>query len=121
MIWDFSANSPKELATIGTKLLRPLRPTFRDEQWQMSRLLEALSSTSLFQFPLRVRHTGEKGVPDYQVESDGRQIAIELAKVTLQDVEHARGLQRRGINRTLGISSLYLKQSQPRTAKETLI
>ena len=118
MNWDFTANSPDELAKVDSKLLNASRQSLLDEQVQMSRLLEAISSVSIFEFPVRVRHTGANGVPDFQVESGRRRIAIELAKITLQDVEHARGLQREGLKQTLEISSLYLKKSRPRTRDE---
>jgi hypothetical protein len=120
MNWNFTANSPDELANIGHKLLNAAKQTFLDEQWQMSQLLKAMSSASIFEFPVRVRHTGVRGVPDFQIESGGHRIAIELAKITTQDVEHARGLQRKGLKRTLGISSLYLKKSKPRTVDEII-
>lgn len=120
MEWNFTANSSEELAKIGDKLLNASRQTFLDEQWQLSRLLEALSSKSIFKFPVRVRHTGEQGVPDFQIDSGGQRIGIELAKVTLQDVEHARGLQRNGLKQTIEISSLYHKSSKPRTSEEVL-
>ena len=84
----------------------------------MSRLLEAMSVASIFEFPLKVRHTGVGGVPDFQVESGGRRIAIELAKIAVQDVEHVRGLQRKGLKQTSAISSLYRKKSKPRTKDE---
>jgi hypothetical protein len=120
MNWNFTANSPDELAKIGHKLLNAARQSFLDEQWQMTRLLETMSLASIFEFPVRVRHTGVEGVPDFQVESGGRRIAIELTKIAVQDVEHARGLQRKGMRRTLGISSLYLKKSKPRTVDEVI-
>lgn len=120
MKWDFTFDSPNELAKIGKKLLKASKQKFLDEQLQMTRLLESMSSTCIFQFPVRVRHTGEYGVPDFQIESGGRRIAIELAKITVQDVEHARGLQRNGLKRTLDISSLYRKKLQPRTKNEVI-
>jgi hypothetical protein len=86
----------------------------------MSRFLEVMSSSQFFQFPIRVRHTGVKDVPDFQLKSGGRRIAIELAIITVQDVECARGLQKRGLKQTLGISSLYRKKSKPRTVKEVI-
>ena len=118
--WDFTADSTDELAKVGKKLLKASKQKFLDEQLQMTRLLEFVSSTCIFQFPVRLRHTGEMGVPDFQIESGGRRIAIELAKITAQDVEHARGLQRKGLKRTLDISSLYRKKSEPRTKDEVI-
>lgn len=121
MKWDFIANSPDELAKVGKNLLNnETRQTFLDEQWQMSRLLEAMSSESIFEYPLKVRHTGGESVPDFQVESGGRRIAIELAKIAVQDVEHVRGLQRKGLKKTSAISSLYRKKSKPRTRDEVI-
>src|SRR5437899_6202827 len=112
---DFTATSPEELAKIGDALFKARTQKHLDEQVQMTRLLEALAETSILQFPLRVRHTGERDVPDFQLESCGHSIAVEVAKITVQDVEHARGLQRKGIKRTLTISSLYREQPKRRT------
>lgn len=118
--WHFIANNSSELANIGNKLLNASRPTLLDEQWQMSKLLTILSSASILKFQVRVRHIGEKAVPDFQIESDGRRIAIELAKVAVQDVEHARALQGKGLKRTLSISGLYRKRERPRTRTEVI-
>lgn len=120
MDWNFIANNPDELASIGNALFTASKLKHLDEQVQMTRLLEAVPVSSILQFPVRVRHSGEKEVPDFQLESGGRRIAVELAKVAVQDVEHARGLQRTGLNRTLGISSLYRKQPKPRSKDEVV-
>jgi len=118
--WDFIANSPEELAKVGNELLKASKQNFLDEQVQMSRFLESMSSSSIFQYPVRVQHTGECEVPDFQIESGGRRIAIELAKITVPDLEHARALQRNGLKRTLNISSLYRRKQKPRTKNEII-
>jgi hypothetical protein len=120
MNWNFTANTPAELASIGDALFTARKQKFLDEQVQMTRLLEALPFKSILQFPVRVRHTGEDGVPDFQLEFGQRRIAAELAKIAVQDVEHARGLQRKGFNRTLALSSLYRKGPKPRTKDEVM-
>src|SRR2546427_41894 len=120
MNWNFTANTVGELASIGNALFNSKKQKFLDEQVQMTRLLEALSSTSMVQFPVGVRHTGEDGVPDCRVEFGQRRIAAELAKIAVQDVEHARGLQRKGFNRTLSLSSLYRKGPKPRKKDEVV-
>lgn len=121
--WDFTANSPDELAKIGDKLLTASRQAFINEQWQMSRFLEAMSSSSIFQFPVQVRHTGIKGVPDFQVESNGRRIAIELAMISTQDLECGRALQRRKVKtlkRAMDTTNLLREKAKPRTEDEII-
>jgi hypothetical protein len=118
--WPYQANTDVELANIGSQLFTATKQNFLDEQVQMTRLLEALAPTSVVQFPIRVRHTGDGGVPDFQLEFGKRRIAVELAKIAVQDVEHARALQRRGIGGTLAISSLYRKKSKPRKTPEVV-
>ncbi len=86
----------------------------------MTRLLQAVSSSSLLRFPVRVQYAGESGVPDFQLESAGRPIGVELSKIAVQDVEHLRSLQRKEIKQTSGISSLYRKQEKPRTKDEVI-
>jgi hypothetical protein len=120
MNWDFTANTPVELASIGHALFNATNQKFLDEQIQMTHLLEALASTSSVQFPVRVRHSGQDGVPDFQLEIDQHRIAAELAKIAVQAVEHARGLQKKGFNRTLSLSSLYRKGQRPRTKTEVI-
>jgi hypothetical protein len=65
-------------------------------------------------------HTGPTGIPDFQLISGNRRIAVEAAKIAVQDVEHARALQRRGLNRTLSISSLYRQQPEARSRAEVI-
>ena len=89
MKWDFTAGSPEQLAKVGRKLFTATKQKFLDEQLQMTRFLEAMSLSSMLEFPVQVRHTGENAVPDFQIESGERRIAIELAKITVQDMEHA--------------------------------
>ena len=71
MDWNFTANGPAELAAIGNSLLRASKQGFLDEQIQMTRLIESLSAAPIWQLPLRVRHTGEHGVPDFQLQPNG--------------------------------------------------
>ena len=118
MNWDFTAYSPDELAKIDNKLLNASRQTFLAQQWQMSRFLEVMSSSSIFQFPVRVRHTGTKGVPDFQVESGGRRVAIELAMISTQDLECGRALQRGRVKRAMDTTNLLRKKTKPRTEDE---
>ena len=123
MNWDFIANTPSELAKIGNLLIKARRSAFLYEQWQMSRLIEAASSASIFEFPFHIRHTGEKGVPDFQIKSGERQIAVELAIISTQDLECARGLQKRTkgkIERAMDTSNLLRKKSLPRTVDEII-
>jgi hypothetical protein len=117
---DFTANSPDELAHIGCELLNARRQTSLDEQWQMTQFLKVMSLASIFQFPLQVRHTGSRGVPDFQVKSGKRRIAVELAKIAVQDVEHARGLQNKGLKRSSAITSLLRSKSVPRKKTEVI-
>ena len=116
---DFAANTPDELAKIGSKLVKARRSGLRYEQWQMSRFLEAMSS-SIFKFPVCVRHTGVNGVPDFQIESDGRRIAIELAMISTQDLERGRGLQRGKVKCAMDTASLLRKKMKPRTEDEII-
>jgi hypothetical protein len=118
--WHYEANTPAELASIGERLFTAKEQKFLDEQVQMTRLLAVLASTVFVQFPVRVRHTGNCGVPDFQLEFGERRIAVELAKIAVQDVEHARALQRQGIGGTLVLSSLYRKKSKPRKTAEVV-
>src|ERR1035441_1619878 len=116
---DFIANSPADLANIGKNLLKASKRKFLEEQWQMSRFLEAMSSSSIFKFPVRVRHTGVRGVPDFQVESGERRIAIELARISTQDLECGRFLQSR-VKRTMDATTLLREKSKPRTEDEII-
>ena len=118
--WNFIAKSPDELAKIGDKLITATRQAHLNEQWQMSRFLEAMSSSSIFRFPVRVRHIGVKGVPDFQVESDGRRIAIELAMISTQDLERGRALQRRRVKCAMDTTNLLREKAKPRTEDEII-
>ena len=84
----------------------------------MTRLLGAFATT-LVEFPVRVAHTSDD-VPDFQLEFGGRAIAVEATKIAVPDVEHARSLQHRGINRTLGISSLLRRKPDRRSKSEVI-
>ncbi len=120
MDWNFTANTPTELAHIGKALFNASKQKHLDEQVQMTRLLEALSTSPVLQFPVRIRHTGENGTPDFQLESGGQRIGAEVSKIAVQDVEHARGLQGKEMKGTLAISTLYRMQSKPRTKDEVI-
>jgi hypothetical protein len=120
MNWQFTARSPAELAKIGKALFNASKQNVLDEQVQMTRLLESLARTEILHYPIRVCHTGINSVPDFQLESGGRRIGVEITKVAVPDVEHARALQNKGLNSTLGISSLYRKENKPRR-KEKII
>ncbi len=123
MKWDLTLNLPEELENIGDKLIKSRRSAPLHEQWQMSRLLEAASSASIFEFPIQIRHTGEQDVPDFQIKSGERQIAVELAIISTQDLECARGLQKRKkrkIERAMNTTNLLRMKAKPRTEDEIL-
>lgn len=120
MALDFSAHTPAELANIRQSLFTASKQNALDEQVQMTRLLESLAHTQVLQYPTRVRHTGNNSVPDFQMESGTRLISVEITKIAIADVEHARALQHRGLNQTLAISSLYQKKDAPRRKQEVI-
>jgi hypothetical protein len=93
MTWEFTANSPDELAQVRQSLPQRAKPTVAGELFPMRFLLEALAQTEVPAFPFIARHTGEHGVPDFQLVSGTRRIAVEIAKVTTQNLEHARAVQ----------------------------
>jgi hypothetical protein len=117
---DFIAHSAAELAAVGNALLNPKDQNTLDEQLQMTRLLEALATTNLMEFPLSIKHTGPKAVPDFQLQAGQRRIGLEITKIAVAAVEHARALQRKGLARSIGISSLYREQPNRRTRREVL-
>ena len=86
----------------------------------MTRLIESLARTIVLRYPVSVRHTGINAVPDFQLATGARRIAVEITKVAVPDVEHARALQRKGMNRTLAISSLYRKEKKPRRKQQVI-
>ena len=118
--WHFTANISEELARIGDVLFIGPKQKNLDEQVQMTRLLEAMATASILHFPIRVRYAGERETPDFQLESGGQRIGVELSKIAVQDVEHARDLQRKEMKQPLTISSLFQKQSKPRTKDEVI-
>jgi hypothetical protein len=118
--WEFTANTSGELAKVRKSLPERAKATVAGELFQMSRLLESLARTSLIEYPFKARHTGEKSVPDFQLNSGAHRIAVEITKIAVSDVEHARALQQKGLNRTLAISSLYRKASRPRRKEEVI-
>lgn len=61
----------------------------------MTRLLERLANTDILQYPISVLHTGGNAVPDFQLQAGLRRIAVETAKLTSQNWEHATSLQRK--------------------------
>ena len=111
---EFAAHGPDELCKIGKALFNASKQNVLDEQVQMTRLLESLAKTEILQYPFTARHTGTDSVPDFQLKSGAHRIAVEITKIAVPDVEHARALQNKGINRTLALSSLYRKKSKPR-------
>jgi len=118
--WEFQAKSRDELLRIGlqdSNVLRGPDQNRLDEQVQIAHLLGSLATVSWVKFPVRLSHAPNE-VPDFQVQLAGFEIGIEVTKVAVPDVEHARALQNRGLNRTLGISSLLRRKSQPRSRAE---
>ena len=83
------------------------------EKLQMTRLLESLAQTSILQYPVHVQHTTDL-VPDFQLASDNRRIAVEVTRIKFQDVEHGRAIQDSTVRRTLSVLSLFPKQGRPR-------
>ena len=69
------------------------KPRVAGELFQMAWLLESLARTDLLEYPFRASHTGENNVPDFQLVSGRRRIAVEMTKVTTQNLEHARSFQ----------------------------
>lgn len=120
MNWDFIAQTPEDLAKIGKVLLKARKQKYLDEQIQMTRLLETSAKAPFLHFPFCVRHAGENEVPDFQLLSGNCALAAELTKITVQDVEYARGLQRTKLKQTLTISNLYRKQLETRTRDEVI-
>jgi hypothetical protein len=90
----FNASNPEELGRIGESLLKARKQNALDEQVQMTRLLEQLANTDILQYPISVLYTGENAVPDFQLQAGLRCIAVETAKLTSQNWEHAISLQR---------------------------
>ncbi len=93
MSWEFTATTPDELAMAHRSYPRCAKRTVAEELLQMTLLLESLGLTGLVEYPLRARHTGEYSVPDFHLESGRQRIAVEMAKVTTTNLEHARALQ----------------------------
>jgi hypothetical protein len=91
--WDFVANDAGELRNIRDSLLHASVQKSLDEQFQMTLLLKRLANTPLLQYPLKVRHIGDESVPDFQVQCGPKSIAVEVAKVTNQNLETARRVQ----------------------------
>lgn len=115
MNWDFTAAMPAELRTgIAPTLLEGrVSKRIAVEKLQMTRLLESLAQTSILQYPVHVKHTTEH-VPDFQLASGNRRIAVELTRIKFQDVEHGRATQESKVKRALSVMSLFPKHGNPR-------
>ncbi len=120
MNWQFIALNSSKLASIGTALFKATSQNVLDEQVQMTRLLESLARTQILKYPVSVIHSGTNSVPDFQLEAGPSRISVEITKIAVPDVEHARALQNRGMNRTLAISSLYRKEIKPRRKEKVI-
>jgi hypothetical protein len=93
--WEFTAETPEQLTKVRQYLPKRAKATVAGELFQMVWLLQSLAKTDLLAYPFKARHTGENGVPDFQLESGCRRLAVEIAKVTTTNLEHARSLQMR--------------------------
>lgn len=98
----FVARTPEELVQFDLCLNDPSEPKHREELLQMVKLIRFLSALPLMEFPFSSSHTGTEATPDFQLTFGSRRVAAELTKLTSQDLEHARALQRRDANRPLG-------------------
>lgn len=99
---DFEANSPQEFRKfIDAFLPSHGRETPIVERLQMARLLESLFGNGQLVFPLKLRHASEL-TPEFQLNLDGRRIAVEATRIALRNVEQARTLQS---TRGLGVLS----------------
>ncbi len=117
--WDYTAQSQDELLDIGSRLFRGPDQNRLDEQVQITHLLGAFARTAFARFPVRVSHVPDS-VPDFQLQVGGRRIGVEVTKIAVPDVEHARSLQNRGLKRTLGISSLLRRNAKRRSKAEVV-
>lgn len=118
----FVARTPKELVHLD-KYVRhaPNRKSY-EELLQMEWLIKFLTPISLIEFPFSVCHTGNVATPDFQLIFGSRRVAAELTKLTSQDLENGRALQRRdvhlplgtGFNKTLISSNLEVTGEEPR-------
>lgn len=91
--WEFSANTPGELAKVDQAWPNPSSATVAGELFQMTHLLKALARTELLEYPCTAKHIGDTGVPDCELTSGSRNMSLEMAKVTTTNLEHARALQ----------------------------
>jgi hypothetical protein len=121
MNWDFTAATPAELGKgIAPALLSEGGvKRVATEKLQMTRLLESLAQTSILQYPVGVKHTTQQ-VPDFQLASGDRRIAVELTRIKFQDVEHGRAIQGTEVKGTLSVSSLCPKPGGPRKRREVI-
>lgn len=83
------------MANVRQSLSKGVNDTVAGELFQVAWLLESLARTEIPAYPFQAHHTGEKGVPDFQFISGHKRIAVEMVKVTSQNLEHARSLQSR--------------------------
>lgn len=91
--WEFTADTPERLANVHQSLPERAKATVASELLQVALLLESLVKTDIPAYPFQARYTGDSGVPDFQFIAGDRYIAVEMAKVTTQNLEHARVLQ----------------------------
>ncbi len=118
----FVARTPEELVQFDRCVNDPSEPKHREEILQMVKLIRFLSGLPLMEFPFSVCHTGKEATPDFQLTFGSRRVSAELTKLTSQDLEHARALQRRdvhlplgtGFNKTLISSNLEVTGEEPR-------
>ena len=131
--WDFIAESTDKLVNIGYKLIKPQKQTFRDEQWQFSKFIKTAASLPIFEYPVKLKYTGDKNMPpDFLIKSGGNFITVELARVSTQDLEHARFLQiqptihgqpvphGKWIKHAIDTTELLRPKSKPRTVDEII-
>jgi hypothetical protein len=112
---DFSAATPDDLSNgiDGALLNGRFVKKVAIERLQMAHLLKSLAHSTLIEYPFAVTHTTEY-IPDFQLSSGKRRIAVELTRIKFQDLEHARALQASQIKSTLSVSALYPKPGGPR-------
>lgn len=112
---DFYAATPDDLSNgiDGALLSGRFIKKVAIERLQMARLLKSLAHSTMIDYPLGITHTTEY-VPDFQLSSGKRRIAVELTRIKFQDLEHGRALQASQVQSTLSVSALYPKPEGPR-------
>lgn len=119
---EFVARTPEELLRFNECVKLAQDRKSREELVQMQWLIKFLTPLSLMEFPFTVCHTGSVATPDFQLTFGSRRVAAELTKLTSQDLEHGRALQRRdvhrppgtGFNKTLNSTNLEVTGEEPR-------